>query len=217
MRKSLESAGKRRKARAGLPDQALPGARSVANAECDHRDRRFGTAVGADARRPGAGRDLGPHHAKCSIADAGSRDDTPAVADIAGCKLLAADEPLGRRLHAAADAARAPWLLFLQPGIVLDTPLDRGNRAASSSGRVRDFHAAVFRRALPAQSALREAMALLASTVGARLLPEQGLVIAADFYHRTGGHSERAADPESDLLRRIGRRRLARFSTGHPD
>ena len=61
------------------------------------------------------------------IADAGSRDDTPAVADIAGCKLLAADEPLGRRLHAAADAARAPWLLFLQPGIVLDTPWIGGN------------------------------------------------------------------------------------------
>ena len=54
------------------------------------------------------------------IADGGSRDDTPAVADIAGCKLLAGDEPLGRRLQAAADAARAPWLLFLQPGIVLD-------------------------------------------------------------------------------------------------
>jgi hypothetical protein len=78
---------------------------------------------------------------------------------------------------------------------------------------VRDFHAAVFRRALPAQSALREAIALVASTTGTRLLPEQGLVIAADFYHRTGGHSERAADPERDLLRRIGRRRLARFST----
>ena len=61
------------------------------------------------------------------IADAGSRDDTPAVADIAGCKLLAGDEPLGRRLQAAADAARAPWLLFLQPGIVLDTPWIGGN------------------------------------------------------------------------------------------
>jgi len=146
------------------------------------------------------------------IADAGSRDDTPAVADIAGCKLLAANEPLGRRLHAAADVARAPWLLFLQPGIVLDTPWI-GEMRSFVERPVRDFHAAVFRRALPAQSALREAIALVASTVGTRLLPEQGLVIAADFYHRTGGHSERAADPERDLLRRIGRRRLARFST----
>jgi len=146
------------------------------------------------------------------IADRGSRDDTPAVADIAGCKLLAADEPLGRRLQAAANAARAPWLLFLQPGIVLDTPWI-GEMRSFVERPVRDFHAAVFRRALPAQSALREAMALFVGAIATRPRPEQGLVIAADFYHRTGGHLEQAADPESDLLRRIGRRRIARLST----
>jgi len=146
------------------------------------------------------------------IADGGSRDDTPAVADIAGCKLLAADEPLGRRLQAAANAARAPWLLFLRPGIVLDTPWI-GEMRSFVERPVRDFHAAVFRRALPAQSALREAMALFVGAIATRPRPEQGLVIAADFYHRTGGHFEQAADPESDLLRRIGRRRIARLST----
>ena len=146
------------------------------------------------------------------IADRGSRDDTPAVADIAGCKLLAADEPLGRRLQAAANAARAPWLLFLQPGIVLDTPWI-GEMRSFVERPARDFHAAVFRRALPAQSALREAVALFVGAIATRPRPEQGLVIAADFYHRTGGHFEQAADPESDLLRRIGRRRIARLST----
>ena len=146
------------------------------------------------------------------IADGGSRDDTPAVADIAGCKLLAADEPLGRRLQAAANAARAPWLLFLQPGIVLDTPWI-GEMRSFVERPARDFHSAVFRRALPAQSALREAVALFVGAIATRPRPEQGLVIAADFYHRTGGHFEQAADPESDLLRRIGRRRIARLST----
>ena len=146
------------------------------------------------------------------IADGGSRDDTPAVADIAGCKLLAANEPLGRRLQAAANAARAPWLLFLQPGIVLDTPWI-GEMRSFVERPVRDFQAAVFRRALPAQSALREAVALFVGAIATRPRPEQGLVIAADFYHRTGGHFEQAADPESDLLRRIGRRRIARLST----
>jgi len=146
------------------------------------------------------------------IADGGSRDDTPAVADIAGCKLLAANEPLGRRLQAAANAARAPWLLFLQPGIVLDTPWI-GEMRSFVERPARDFHAAVFRRALPAQSALREAVALFVGAIATRPRPEQGLVIAADFYHRTGGHFEQAADPESDLLRRIGRRRIARLST----
>jgi glycosyltransferase involved in cell wall biosynthesis len=146
------------------------------------------------------------------IADGGSRDDTPAVADIAGCKLLAADEPLGRRLQAAANAARAPWLLFLRPGIVLDTPWI-GEMRSFVERPARDFHAAVFRRALPAQSALREAVALFVGAIATRPRPEQGLVIAADFYHRIGGHFEQAADPESDLLCRIGRRRIARLST----
>jgi len=56
-------------------------------------------------------------------------------------------------------------------------------------------------------------VALFVGAIATRPRPEQGLVIAADFYHRTGGHFEQAADPESDLLRRIGRRRIARLST----
>src|ERR1700751_2847665 len=56
------------------------------------------------------------------IADGGSNDDTPAVADVAGCKLLVAQAPLRDRRQTTPAAARAPWLMFLQPGIVLDTP-----------------------------------------------------------------------------------------------
>jgi len=147
------------------------------------------------------------------IADGGSRDDTPAVADIAGCKLLAADdELLGRRLRTAAAAARAPWLMFLQPGIVLDTPWI-GEMRSFVERPVRDQQAAVFRRARCGHSALAEAAAVVAAALGARPRPEQGLVIAADFYHQTGGHSQQARDPESELLHRIGGRRLARLST----
>jgi glycosyltransferase involved in cell wall biosynthesis len=147
------------------------------------------------------------------IADGGSRDDTPAVADIAGCKLLAdAEEPLGHRLRAAAEAARAPWLMFLQPGIVLDTPWI-GETRSFVERPILDHRAAVFRHARPGQSAFAEAAALVAGALGARPRPEQGLVVAADFYQQTGGHSRQARDPESDLLRRIGGRRLARLST----
>jgi glycosyltransferase involved in cell wall biosynthesis len=146
------------------------------------------------------------------IADGGSHDDTPAVADIAGCKLLVADAPLGKRLQAAASAARAPWLMFLRPGIVLDTPWI-GETRSFVERALRDPRAAVFRRGRPAQSPLREAAALVVAALATRPQPEQGLVIAADFYRESGGHSEQARDPESDLLRRIGRRRLARLST----
>src|SRR5260370_42455830 len=56
------------------------------------------------------------------VADAGSRDDTAAVADVAGCNFVVADGPLGKRLDTGAAAARAPWILFLRPGTILDTP-----------------------------------------------------------------------------------------------
>jgi glycosyltransferase involved in cell wall biosynthesis len=146
------------------------------------------------------------------IADGGSNDDTPAVADIAGCKLLVADASLGNRLQAAAAAARAPWLMFLRPGIVLDTPWI-GETRSFVERPMSDPRAAVFRHARPAQSPLREAAALVVAALVTRPRPEQGLIIAADFYRETGGHAQQAHDPESDLLRRIGRRRLARLST----
>ena len=53
------------------------------------------------------------------IADAGSQDDTATVADVAGCEFLALQATLGGRLKAAAEKARAPWLMFIQPGTVL--------------------------------------------------------------------------------------------------
>ena len=60
--------------------------------------------------------------AEVLIADGGSQDDTAAVADVAGCNFMMVEGPLARRLKAAASAARMPWLMFLRPGIVLDTP-----------------------------------------------------------------------------------------------
>src|SRR5215467_9395131 len=54
------------------------------------------------------------------VADAGSRDQTAAVADIAGCRLLVSPESLGIRLKAAIAGARAPWLMILRPGVVLE-------------------------------------------------------------------------------------------------
>ena len=56
------------------------------------------------------------------VADGGSQDDTAVVADIAGCDFLALKEPLGHRLKMAAAKARAPWLMFIQPGTVLYAP-----------------------------------------------------------------------------------------------
>jgi hypothetical protein len=142
------------------------------------------------------------------VADRGSGDATATVADVAGCSFTVIEGPLGRRLKTAATAARAPWLLFLRPGTVLE---------ASWTGEVRRFvertppgaRAAVFRRGRAAQTALKEVLSLVTTALGALPRPEQGLLITHSFYDELGGHSDVAADPETDLIRRIGRRRIA--------
>src|SRR5436190_4223629 len=56
------------------------------------------------------------------VADADSSDATAQIADAAGCRVMVSREPAGRRLNACADSARAPWLLFVQPGVALASP-----------------------------------------------------------------------------------------------
>jgi glycosyltransferase involved in cell wall biosynthesis len=142
------------------------------------------------------------------VADGGSRDDTGRVADAAGCDFRRFDGPLGRRLKSAAAAARAPYLLFVRPGVVLEAAWT-GEAKRFIEFAPKEPRAAVFRRGRGAQATLREMCSLLVDALGARPRPEQGLLIAHEFYDALGGHREGAADPERDLIRRIGRRRIA--------
>ncbi len=146
------------------------------------------------------------------LADSGSSDETAKVADIAGCKFMSAEGTLGRRLKTAAGSARAGWLMFLRPGTVPDTPwaADVGRFVQQPAHRER---AAVFRHSAPSQSVWREMLSLMGAAFGAGPRADQGLVIAKQFYAALGGHSEQASNPESELLRRIGRRRIATLST----
>jgi hypothetical protein len=145
------------------------------------------------------------------VADAGSQDDTAKVADVAGCRFENLPGSLGARLAAAANLARGPWLLFLRPGSVpevnwIDT-VERFVREREAAG---DECAAVFRaRPGRGQSMLSEAVTLAAIALGARPTPEQGLLVAKDFYARLGGHHGDAGDAEASLIRSLGRRRIA--------
>ena len=145
------------------------------------------------------------------IADSGSQDQTVAAADHAGCTVLSDTGPLGGRLRAAAGAARAPWLLFLRPGAVLEP---------SWTAEVRHFvelgsgqTAAAFRHTAPGHGGWRELAALAATAFGGRPQPQQGLLIAKQLYQQTGGHSASAADPETEYLKRLGRRQIRTLST----
>jgi len=128
------------------------------------------------------------------VADAGSRDATAEVADMAGCRFLQQDGAIGVRLKAAAASARTPWLLFFRAGTVPEpgwieavgdfietaggTPLAAGFRPPNGNG---------WRRLLPA-----------------RPRPDDGLLVAKRLYEAVGGHPE-TAEAEAALLRRLGR------------
>lgn len=156
--------------------------------------------------------------AEVIVADAGSRDATAEVADIAGCRFMSASEPLGPRLKAAALSTRTPWLMFLRPGTVPDpawvAAADRFMHTTDSEGdRAR---AAVFRpagAADPMRPALVEVFALLRVAFGGGIRPEQGLLISRRLYESVGGHAA-DADPETALLRKLGRRRIAMLPAG---
>ncbi|MBI3705136.1 MAG: glycosyltransferase [Rhizobiales bacterium] len=147
------------------------------------------------------------------VADAGSRDATAEIADIAGCRIVSSDASLGARLKAAAASTRTPWLMFLRAGLVPEpgwiVAADAFMQATDAlDGAAR---AAVFRPPAAAdllRPGLAEVMALLRVAFGGGPRPEQGLLIARRFYDAVGGHPPQE-DAEAALLRQIGRRRIA--------
>jgi hypothetical protein len=142
------------------------------------------------------------------VADKGSRDQTAEVADVAGCRMLVTPTPLAGRLRAAAAVARAGWLMFLHPGIAPDATwipeVMRFVEQAALTGRAEPI-AAVFSRAPQGTPGLFTRMKRLARRQPG---PQQGLVVAKPHYDSLGGHRDTVADCETDLLRRLGRRRI---------
>ena len=148
--------------------------------------------------------------AEVVVADAGSHDATAEVADVAGCGFISSTEPTGTRLKAAAASTRGRWLMFLRAGMAPQPGwIEAVERFIAASDRSDNHRAAVFR---PAgfgdlmRPGLSEVAALLRVTLGGRPRPDQGLLIARSLYDKLGGHSG-DAQAETNLLRRIGRRR----------
>lgn len=145
------------------------------------------------------------------LADGGSHDGTAAVAEVTGCNVLRIEGPLGARLKTAAVAARAPWLLFLRTGAVLDPPwVGEARRFIELTGS--SERAAAFRRGASASSPWREALAQAMLAMRGTPRPDQGLLISRRFYDALGGHRADAVGPETDLIHRIGRRRITRLA-----
>jgi glycosyltransferase involved in cell wall biosynthesis len=148
------------------------------------------------------------------VADAGSTDATAMVAEAAGCRIVATRAPLADRLREAAAQARAPWLLFLRPGVVPDSTWIEETRRfiqmAQLSGRA-NARAALFRAPATANTlgaSIVQKLARMAAALRLRSPQQRGLLIAKELYAELGGHRGDAEDPEANLLRRLGRRRL---------
>jgi hypothetical protein len=129
------------------------------------------------------------------------------VADVAGCRFLAAEGTRAAALAAGARQARSPWLMFLHAGAVLDSgwleETTQFIQGVANSGRPR---AGIFRyaRSPYAETRFTDGFKFLARMI-AGPSAEQGLLIARDHYDRLGGYRPDARRSEARLLRQLGR------------
>jgi hypothetical protein len=137
------------------------------------------------------------------VADSGSTDATLDVAEDAGARVVAIENP-EMAVALGCDEARQPWLLILQPGARLQVGWD-----AAALVHMRDHpqKAGWFQLALAARgpaARLTEAAAGLGGHLLGRPREGQGLLISKSLYAAVGG----PAPTHAQLIGRLGRGRL---------
>ncbi|HET9020150.1 MAG TPA: TIGR04283 family arsenosugar biosynthesis glycosyltransferase [Acetobacteraceae bacterium] len=143
------------------------------------------------------------------VVDGGSGDGTAALAESLGARVVAAPRGRGGQLAAGAAAARGEWLLLLHA----DTRLAPGWAAAAFRMMAeRPDRAGYFRFALDsADPRARRLERLVAWRCRVFALPygDQGLLISRALLEQVGGIRPLPLMEDVDLVRRLGRRRLA--------
>jgi rSAM/selenodomain-associated transferase 2 len=146
------------------------------------------------------------------VVDGGSHDDSAAIATAAGARIVACQPGRGGQLAAGAIAATGSWLLFLHG----DTCLASGWQIEAKTfidDPANRQRAAVFRFRLD-DAGWRARVMARGVALRARLgLPygDQGLLIHRALYDALGGYRLLPLMEDVDLVRRIGRARLAFF------
>ena len=147
------------------------------------------------------------------VVDGGSTDDSAAIAERSGARVIAAPRGRGTQLRAGGEAARGDWLLFLHA----DTQLGAGWReavaahVATTPDRAGFFDLRLDDRAWQARF-IERGVALRVRLLG---LPygDQGLLVSRRLYDEVGGFRPLALMEDVDLARRIGGHRLRRLGT----
>jgi rSAM/selenodomain-associated transferase 2 len=147
------------------------------------------------------------------VVDGGSCDETIPLARAAGARVIEAARGRGTQLAAGADAASGDWLLFLHADCRLEPGWEAAVGAFCAASQA-DGRAGYFDFALddPAPWA-RRMERIVAWRCRNLALPygDQGLLIARSLYETVGGFAPLPLMEDVDLVRRLGRRRLARI------
>ena len=149
--------------------------------------------------------------AEIVVSDGGSDDDTTSIAGAAGALVVDASRGRGSQLAAGAAAASGGWLLFLHAdcrlGVGWETVVRAFIAEPDAAGRAGYFAFALddpSRAARRLERLVRWRCSLLALPYG-----DQGLLISRRLYEAVGGFAAVPLMEDVDLVRRLGRRRLA--------
>jgi rSAM/selenodomain-associated transferase 2 len=145
------------------------------------------------------------------VADGGSTDDTRAIADVAGARVVEAERGRGTQLAVGAMAARSDWLLFLHADTVLALGWEGEVASFIEQSTLEKPCAAAFRFALDDprwRARILERLVWLRCRLFALAYGDQGLLIPRRLYQMIGGYRPMPLTEDVDMVRRIGRRRL---------
>jgi rSAM/selenodomain-associated transferase 2 len=150
------------------------------------------------------------------VADGGSTDDTRAIADAAGARVIDVERGRGAQLAAGAQAARSDWLLFLHADTMLAPGWESEVASFIEHSTLEQARAAAFRFALDDRrwrARILERLVWLRCHLFALPYGDQGLLIPRRLYQMIGGYRAMPLMEDVDIVRRIGRRRLALLQT----
>ena len=144
------------------------------------------------------------------VVDAGSEDETLAIAEAAGCAIVRAERGRAKQLRAGVEVSKGKWLLFLDAGIELASGWVEETERFLAAPQSRK-KAAVYKLALDDASAEAKRIVFWAG-LRARVMKlpygDQGLLISRLFYDAIGGYPDIPFMEDVEIMRRIGPKQL---------